>query len=99
MAAQGISARVVNMCSMSPIDEEAILAAAQTGAIVTVEEHSVRGGLGSAVAEIVSQNAPCRMKILGFAGFQPTGSAEFLMEHSGLTAPNIAASLRGLLGR
>lgn len=99
LAAQGISARVVNMCSMSPIDEEAILAAAQTGAIVTVEEHSVRGGLGSAVAEIVSQSAPCRMKILGFAGFQPTGSAEFLMEHSGLTAPNIAASLRGLLGR
>ncbi|HWU04690.1 MAG TPA: transketolase C-terminal domain-containing protein [Novosphingobium sp.] len=99
LAEEGIHARVVNMSSMSPIDEAAILAAAQTGAIVTAEEHSVRGGLGGAVAEIVAQNTPCPMKILGFAGFQPTGSAEFLMERAGLTAGNMAASLRALLGR
>ncbi|NBC35820.1 transketolase family protein [Novosphingobium sp. FSY-8] len=97
LAAQGINARVINMASMSPIDEAAILEAAKTGAIVTAEEHSVRGGLGSAVAEIVSQNTPCRMKILGFAGFQPTGSAEFLMERAGLSASNIAASVRALV--
>ena len=99
LAVEGITARVVNMSSMSPIDEAAILAAAETGAIVTVEEHSVRGGLGGAVAEIVSQNTPCRIKILGFPGFQPTGSAEFLMENAGLTADNIATNVRGLLGR
>ena len=99
LAQQGIAARVINMSSMSPIDESAILAAAQTGAIVTVEEHSVRGGLGGAVAEITATHAPCRMKILGFPGFLPTGSAEWLMEHYGLTAGNIAASVRELLGR
>lgn len=99
LAQQGIAARVVNMSSMSPVDEAAVLAAAQTGAIVTVEEHSVRGGLGGAVAEITATQAPCRMKILGFPGFLPTGSAEWLMEHYGLTADNIAASVRELLGR
>lgn len=99
LAAQGIAARVVNMASISPLDQDAVLAAAQTGAIVTVEEGSVRGGLGGAVAEIVATNTPCRMKILGFPGFLPTGSAEFLMEHFGLTAANIAASVRSLLGR
>ena len=99
LAAQGIAARVVNMSSISPLDQDAVLAAAQTGAIVTVEEGSVRGGLGGAVAEIVATNMPCRMKILGFPGFLPTGSAEFLMEHYGLTAANIAASVRDLLGR
>lgn len=98
LAAQGIAARVVNMSSISPLDHDAVLAAAQTGAIVTVEEGSVRGGLGGAVAEIVATNTPCRMKILGFPGFLPTGSAEFLMEHFGLTAANIAASVRSLLG-
>ncbi|WP_343612922.1 transketolase C-terminal domain-containing protein [Novosphingobium sp.] len=99
LAAEGINARVVNMSSMSPIDEAAILSAAQTGAIVTAEEHSVRGGLGGAVAEIIAQNTPCRLKILGFEGFQPTGSAEFLMEQAGLTADHIAASVRKLLDR
>lgn len=99
LATQGIHARVVNMSSMAPIDEAAILSAAQTGAIVTVEEHSTRGGLGGAVAEILAQTTPCRMKILGFSGFQPTGSAEFLMEQAGLTADNIAACVATLLGR
>lgn len=99
LAELGIAARVVNMSSISPLDHDAALAAAQTGAIVTVEEGSVRGGLGGAVAEIVATNTPCRMKILGFPGFLPTGSAEFLMEHFGLTAANIAASVRSLLGR
>jgi transketolase len=99
LAEQGISARVVNMSSISPLDHDTVLAAAQTGAIVTVEEGSVRGGLGGAVAEIVATNTPCRMKILGFPGFLPTGSAEFLMEHFGLTTANIAASVRSLLDR
>lgn len=99
LAKEGISARVVNMTSMSPIDEAAILAAAATGAIVTVEEASVRGGLGGAVAELVATHEPCRMRILGFPGFQPTGSADFLMERAGLTASGIADAVCSLKSR
>jgi transketolase len=99
LSQEGIAARVVNMTSISPLDEAAILSAAETGALVTVEEHSVRGGLGGAVAEIVACNTPCRMRILGFEGFQPTGSADFLMERAGLTADGIGAAVRDLLGR
>jgi transketolase len=95
----GIDARVVNLSALTPLDESAILDAAATGAIVTVEEHSVRGGLGGAVAEVVATNAPCPMRILGFPGFLPTGSAEWLMEHHGLTADGIARAARDLLGR
>jgi transketolase len=87
----GIAARVLNMSSVKPIDREAIEDAARnTGGIVTVEEHSIYGGLGGAVAEIVSQTYPVKMKILGVPGvFAPTGSAEFLLEHFGLTADGI----------
>jgi transketolase len=88
---------VVNLSTLTPLDESAILEAAATGAIVTVEEHSVRGGLGGAVAEVVATRAPCPMRILGFPGFLPTGSAEWLMEHHGLTADGIAQAARGLL--
>lgn len=99
LRAEGINARVVNMSSISPLDEEAILAAAKTGAIVTVEEHSIRGGLGGAVAEVVSTNSPVPMRILGFPGFLPTGSTEWLLEHFGLTSEGIAGAARQVLGR
>jgi transketolase len=87
----GISARVLNMSSVKPIDREAIIDAARnTGGIVTAEEHSIYGGLGGAVAEIVTQTHPTKMRILGVPGvFAPTGSAEFLLEHFGLTAEGI----------
>lgn len=94
LAAEGLRARVVNMASIAPLDVDAILAAAATGAVVTVEEHSVRGGLGSAVAEIVATRAPCRMRILGFPGFAPTGSAAWLLDHFGLNAAGIAEAVR-----
>jgi len=96
----GIQARVLNMSSVKPIDRAAILdAACNTRGIVTVEEHSIYGGLGGAVAEIVAQEHPVRMKILGVPGvFAPTGSAEFLLEHFGLTADGIARAARELLG-
>jgi transketolase len=97
LAGEGIAARVVNMSSIAPLDEEAILAAAGTGAIVTAEEHVVRGGLGGAVAEILATRHPVPMRILGFDGFQPTGSAEWLMECAGLTADGIAAAARELI--
>jgi transketolase len=83
-----------------PDDREAIVSAArETHGIVTVEEHTVFGGLGSAVAEIVVQNVPAPMRILGVPGvFAPTGSAEFLFEHFGLTSDNIAKAALELLG-
>ena len=56
------------MASIAPLDEEAIRAAAEIGAIVTVEEHSIRGGLGGAVAEVVAGYRPCPVRILGFPG-------------------------------
>jgi transketolase len=97
LAREGVQARVINLSSLTPLDESAIVAAAATGAIVTVEEHSVRGGLGGAVAEVIATKASCPMRILGFPGFLPTGSAEWLMEHYGLTADGIAKAVRELL--
>jgi transketolase len=94
LAGEGVNVRVVNMSTIAPLDVETILAAAETGAIVTVEEHFVRGGLGGAVSEVLSTSRPCRMRIMGFEGFQPTGSVDFLFERAGLTAEGIAASVR-----
>jgi transketolase len=95
----GISARVLNMSSVKPIDREAIEDAARnTGGIVTVEEHSIYGGLGGAVAEIVAQTYPIKMRILGVPGvFAPTGSAKFLLEHFGLTSDGIRSAAIQLL--
>jgi len=56
----------------------------------------VRGGLGGAVAELLAAKAPCRMRMLGFPGFLPTGSVSWLMQHYGLTAEGIAAAAREL---
>lgn len=99
LAAEGISARVINMATISPLDEAAIIAAAETGAIVTVEEGNIRGGLGGAVAEVVTANSPVPVRIMGFPGFLPTGSAEFLMEHFGLTESGIAEAVRHTIAR
>jgi transketolase len=96
---EGINAMVVNMATVSPLDEEIILAAAATGGIVTVEEHSQRGGLGGAVAEVTATRLPCPLRIMGFPGFLPTGSAEWLLERHGLTAGGIAAAARDLIGK
>jgi transketolase len=86
----GIQAAVVNMSTVRPLDRQAILEAARTGPIVTIEEHTVVGGLGSAVAEVVVEAHPVRMRLLGFPGeFAPTGSPAFLFEHFGLTPEGI----------
>ena len=97
LALDGISARVINMSTVNPLDESVIAAAAATGAIVTAEEHVVRGGLGGAIAEYVVTHCPAPMKILGFPGFLPTGSAEWLMDEFGLNAVGIEAAARELL--
>jgi transketolase len=102
LAAQGISARVLNMSSVKPIDEAAVLDAARTtGGIVTAEEASIYGGLGGAVAELVVQHTPVKMRILGVPGvFAPTGSEEFLLDYFGLNAAGIhAAAVELVRGR
>jgi transketolase len=100
LAQDGISAAVLNMATVRPIDRTAIVRAAERGPIVTVEEHTIFGGLGSAVAEVVVETTPVRMKLLGVPGvFAPTGSAEFLLEHFGLTSAGIAEAARLLLRR
>lgn len=97
LAGEGIAARVVNMATVAPLDRDAVLQAGAIGAVVTVEEHSVRGGLGGAVAELLSTTRPCHMRILGFEAFQPTGTAEFLIERAGLTPGGIAAAARDVI--
>jgi transketolase len=93
LAIQGVQARVLNMSTVRPLDTEAVLAAAETGGIVTIEEHTIYGGLGSAVAEVVVTNRPVPMRILGVPGvFAPTGSATWLLDHFGLTAQGICAA-------
>ncbi len=91
LAKEGVQARVLNMSTVRPLDNEAVQAAAtETGGIVTAEEHTVFGGLGSAVAEVVVSTHPVPMRILGVPGvFAPTGSASWLLEHFGLTAQGI----------
>jgi transketolase len=91
LAIEGVQARVLNMSTVRPLDNEAVQAAAtETGGIVTAEEHTVFGGLGSAVAEVVVSTHPVPMRILGVPGvFAPTGSASWLLEHFGLTAQGI----------
>jgi transketolase len=101
LAKQGVNARVLNMATVRPIDEKAIIAAArETGAIVTAEEHSIYGGLGSAVAEVVVENAPVPMKRLGVPGiYAPTGSAEFLLDEFGMAPSAIAEATLALIKR
>ena len=90
LSSQGIEARVVDMHTLKPIDREAILRAAETGAIVTAEDHSVIGGLGSAVAEILSEECPTRMKMVGVMDkFGESGSPDEIMNKMGLTSDNI----------
>ena len=100
LAIRGIQARVLNMSSMSPMDVDAVLHAARTTrGIVTAEEALASGGLGGAVAEILAVHHPSPMRILGVPGvFAPTGSAEFLLQHFGLTAKGIHDAALDLLG-
>jgi transketolase len=94
----GISAAVLNLSTIRPIDRDRVAEAARRGPIVTVEEHTVYGGLGSAVAEVVVESHPTRMRLLGVPGvFAPTGSASFLLKHFGLDAAGIRDAARALV--
>jgi transketolase len=101
LAAGGVEARVLNMATVRPIDVGSVVAAAhETGCILTAEEHSVFGGLGSAIAEVVVAEAPVPMKILGVPGiFPPTGSAEFLLDEFGMAPEAVAQAALALIAR
>ncbi len=100
LAAKGISARVVNIHTLKPIDKDIILKAAkETGAIVTAEEHSIIGGLGSAVAEVVGEGCPVPVVRLGVDDkFGHSGKVPPLLEMYGLTPDNIVAKAEIALG-
>jgi transketolase len=96
LAAEGIDARVVEVHTIKPLDGEAILAAArETGAIVTAEEHSIVGGLGTAIAEVLSEGCPVPLRRIGIRDtFATTGPYADLLEYLGLTTAAIAGAAR-----
>ena len=91
LAADGIDAKVINIHTIKPLDEELVIAAAkETGKVVKVEEHSVIGGLGSAVAEVLSEKAPTKMLKIGVNDtFGESGPAVALIKKYGLDAESI----------
>ncbi len=99
LAKDGIHARVLDMHTLKPFDSDAILkAAAETGRIVTVEEHSIFGGLGAAVAQTVVENQPVPMKILGIPDENAvTGNSKEIFHHYQIDAEGIAAQVRSWL--
>jgi transketolase len=101
LAAEGINVRVVNMSTIKPLDEQAVLRAAQeTGAIVTAEEHSIIGGLGSAVAEYLVENAPVPMERIGVRDtFGESGKPQELLEKYGLTKKEIKEAVQRVIKR
>lgn len=101
LAGQNIKVRVINMGTVKPIDREAIVkAATETGAIVTAEEHSIIGGLGSAVAEVLAQTVPVVQEMVGIKDtFGESGPPVELLEKYGLTANEVAAAVKRAVGR
>lgn len=96
----GISARVINIHTIKPLDTEIILKAArETHRIVTVEEHSVIGGLGAAVAETVCKGSPCPVSIIGVPDvFGHSGKAEELLKEFGISSENIIDKVKSIIG-
>ena len=99
LALEGIDVRVIDMHTIKPIDEEIIIKASQeTGRILTAEEHSVIGGLGSAVAEVTSQKAPCRIYMVGQKDtFGESGKPEELKAKYGMTTSDIYKGVHVLM--
>ena len=98
LASEGVNARVLNIHTIKPIDQAAIIAAAQeTGALVSAEEHYIHGGLGSIVAQVVGQNHPVPLEMVALQGYSESGKAEELMVKCGLTPEKVKeAALRAV---
>ena len=101
LAGEGISARVLDMFSIKPLDEAAIIQAAEeTGCIVTAEDHNILGGLGGAVAEVLCSGRPVPLVRIGVRDvFAQSGSSEDLLRHYGMTPETIAEAARTALRR
>ncbi|WP_308683512.1 transketolase family protein [Stomatobaculum longum] len=99
LAAEGIEARVIDMHTIKPLDEAAVLRAAkEIGKIVTVEEHSVIGGLGSAVAEVLAEQCPAKLKRVGvYDRYTESGPAEALIHHYGLDGEGVYSAVKAFL--
>ncbi len=99
LKADGISARVINIHTIKPIDADILVKAAkETGAIVTAEEHSIIGGLGSAVAEVLMEQCPVPMRRIGVADkFGKSGQVPELLAEYGLTTENIIAKVKEVI--
>ena len=99
LAADGVRARLLSIPVVKPLDEDAVLAAArETGRIITVEEGTVKGGLGGAVAELVTERCPVPVRRIGVPDeWAPTGSEAWLMDHWGISADGIIAAARELV--
>ncbi len=99
LAASDISARVINMSTIKPLDREVVLeAASETQAIVTAEDHNIIGGLGSAVAEVLTEERPTKMARVGIEDtFGRTGKPDKLYEYFGLTSQDVAETAKELL--
>lgn len=96
-----LSIAVINLHTLKPIDERAIIdAAKETGAVVTVEEHQVTGGLGSAVAEVLSENLPVPVERVGIKDtFGESGDPNVLMDHYGLAVSDIVTAVKRVMER
>jgi transketolase len=100
LAAEGIHAEVINVATIKPLDDEAILrSAGRTGHVVTVEDHSIHGGLGGAVAELLCEVMPTPLKRIGVTTFGESGDAKGLYARHGLDPDGIAATVRKFLAR
>jgi transketolase len=101
LAAEGIQARVLNMASVKPLDEAAVIKAAQeTGALVVAEEHIATGGLGSLVAMTVGANAPAPIEFVNMGNrYAESGTPDELIAKYGLTAADVAAAAKKVLAR
>jgi transketolase len=100
LAAEGIHAEVINVATIKPLDDDAILrSAGRTGHVVTVEDHSIHGGLGGAVAELLGEVMPTPLKRIGVTTFGESGDPKGLYARHGLDPDGIAATVRKFLAR
>lgn len=101
LEAEGVAVTVMNLATIKPLDTAAVVELAKnTGAVVTVEEHQIAGGMGSAVAECLSQNNPVPMEFVGVADqFGQSGKAEELVGHYGMGVSHIKAAVKKVLAR
>ena len=100
LQAEGVSARVLDMATVKPIDREAVVAAArETGAIVTAEEHQTTGGLGTAVARVLAETVPVPMSFVGVDRYGTSGKWDELLTYFELTPARIAQAARDAIAR